>query len=113
LKLVEQNDQGERLRKSIAPADGLADDYPLTVDADHGRITLTGVLALPQDVHRAVALAAGIDGVKGVNHSADFAERSAVIDAPTIDNALEESATTTLSAPCWIAWKTCCIGNRH
>jgi osmotically-inducible protein OsmY len=60
--------QGERLRKSTAPADGVADDYPLTVDADHGRVTLTGVLASPQDVHRAVALAAGIDGVKGVNN---------------------------------------------
>ena len=47
---------------------GLADDYPLTVDADHGRVTLTGVLASPEDVHRAATLVAGIDGVKGVNN---------------------------------------------
>jgi hypothetical protein len=54
--------------KAAIAEEGLADDYPLTVDADHGRVTLTGVLASPQDVHRAVTLAAGIDGVKGVNN---------------------------------------------
>lgn len=54
--------------KTAIADEGLADDYPLTVDADHGRVTLTGVLASPQDVHRAVTLAAGIDGVKGVNN---------------------------------------------
>jgi osmotically-inducible protein OsmY len=47
---------------------GLADNYPLTVDADHGRVTLTGVLASPQEVQRAVTLVAGIDGVTGVNN---------------------------------------------
>ncbi len=52
--------------KTAIAHEGLADDYPLTVDADH-----------------------------------------------IIDSALEGSATTTLSAPCWIAWKTCCGGNRH
>jgi osmotically-inducible protein OsmY len=46
----------------------LADNYPLTVDADHGRVTLTGVLASPQDVQRVVILVAGIDGVTGVNN---------------------------------------------
>jgi hyperosmotically inducible protein len=54
--------------KTAIADERLADDYPLTVDADHGRVTLTGVLASPQDVHRAVTLAAGIDGVKGVNN---------------------------------------------
>jgi|GEM_PF-295285 len=54
--------------KTAIADEGLADDYPLTVDADHGRVTLTGVLASPQDVRRAVTLAAGIDGVKGVNN---------------------------------------------
>jgi len=54
--------------KTAIADEGLADDYPLTVDADHGRVTLTGVLASPQDVHRAVTLAAGIDGVKGINN---------------------------------------------
>lgn len=47
---------------------GLADNYPLTVDADHGKVTFTGVLASPQDVQRALALVAGIDGVTGVNN---------------------------------------------
>jgi osmotically-inducible protein OsmY len=46
----------------------LADNYPLTVDADHGRITLTGVLASPQDVQRVATLVAGIDGVTEVNN---------------------------------------------
>lgn len=46
----------------------LADNYPLTVDADHGRVTLTGVLASPQDVQRVATLVAGIDGVTGVNN---------------------------------------------
>jgi osmotically-inducible protein OsmY len=54
--------------KTAIADEGLADDYPLTVDADHGRVTLTGVLASSQDVRRAVTLAAGIDGVKGVNN---------------------------------------------
>src|SRR6202795_636227 len=57
------------VRVMAAIADkGLADDYPLTVDADHGRVTLTGVLASQQDVRRAVTLVAGLDGVKGVNN---------------------------------------------
>jgi len=54
-------------KKAIAD-EGLADDYPLTVDADHGRVTLTGVLASQQDVRRAVTLVAGLDGVKSVNN---------------------------------------------
>ena len=54
--------------KAAIADQGLADNYPLTVDADHGRITLTGVLASPQDVQRAVTLVAGIDGVTGVDN---------------------------------------------
>jgi osmotically-inducible protein OsmY len=46
----------------------LADNYPLTVDADHGRVTLTGVLASPQEVQRGITIVAGIDGVTGVNN---------------------------------------------
>jgi hyperosmotically inducible periplasmic protein len=57
------------VRVMAAIADkGLADDYPLTVDADHGRVTLTGVLASQTNVERAAALVAGIDGVTGVNN---------------------------------------------
>ena len=54
--------------KAAIADEGLADDYPMTVDADHGRITLTGVLASREDVNRAVSLVAGIDGVTGVNN---------------------------------------------
>jgi osmotically-inducible protein OsmY len=54
--------------KAAIADEGLADNYPLTVDADHGRVTLTGVLASPQDVRRAVTLVARIDGVTGVNN---------------------------------------------
>ncbi|MGA8566933.1 MAG: BON domain-containing protein [Candidatus Binataceae bacterium] len=54
--------------KAAIADEGLADDYPLTVDADHGRVTLAGVLASPEDVQRAAILVAGIDGVKGVNN---------------------------------------------
>ncbi len=53
--------------KAAIADEGLADDYPLTVDADHGRVTLTGVLASREDVNRALALVGGIDGVTGVN----------------------------------------------
>jgi len=32
----------DRGGKTAIADEGLADDYPLTVDADHGRVTLTG-----------------------------------------------------------------------
>jgi hyperosmotically inducible periplasmic protein len=54
--------------KAAIADEGLADDSPMTVDADHGRVTLTGVLASREDVQRAVGLVAGIDGVKGINN---------------------------------------------
>ncbi len=54
--------------KAAIANEGLADDSPLTVDADHGRVTLTGVLASREDVDHAIALVASLDGVKGVNN---------------------------------------------
>jgi len=54
--------------KAAIADQGLADDYPLTVDADHGRVTLTGVLASREDVSRTLTLVAGIGGVTGVNN---------------------------------------------
>jgi osmotically-inducible protein OsmY len=54
--------------KAAIADEGLADDSPMTVDADHGRVTLTGVLPSHEDVQRAVGVVAGIDGVKGVNN---------------------------------------------
>ncbi len=56
-----------KVKAAIANA-GLADNDPLTVDADHGRVTLAGVLDSRQDVNRAVSLVAGIDGVTAVNN---------------------------------------------
>lgn len=54
--------------KAAIANEGLADNNPLTVDADHGRVTLTGVLASREDVERAVNLVSHIDGVTGVNN---------------------------------------------
>ena len=56
-----------KTKTTIADA-GLADNYPMTIDADHGVVTLTGVLASRIDVQRAVSLVASIDGVRGVNN---------------------------------------------
>ena len=63
-----------KVKATIADA-GLADNSPLTVDADHGRITLAGVLDSRQDVDRAVALVAGIDGVTAVNNRLTWEKR--------------------------------------
>jgi osmotically-inducible protein OsmY len=52
--------------KSNLAKDGLADGYPITVGVTHGVVTLTGVLGSQQDVSRAIVLARGCDGVKGV-----------------------------------------------
>jgi hypothetical protein len=56
-----------KVKAAIADA-GLAEDQPLTVDADHGRVTLTGVLASHDDVNRTLALVSQIEGVKGVTN---------------------------------------------
>ncbi len=56
-----------KVKAAIADA-AMADNYPLTVDADHGRVTLTGVLGSRHDVQRTLALVEGIDGVKSVNN---------------------------------------------
>ena len=56
-----------KVKAAIADA-GLADDAPLTVDADHGKVTVTGVLDSKADVDQALALVEGIDGVTAVNN---------------------------------------------
>jgi osmotically-inducible protein OsmY len=63
-----------KVKAAIADS-GLADEYPLTVDADHGRVTLTGVLASPADVERTLRLVSAIDGVKGVNNRLTWEKR--------------------------------------
>jgi osmotically-inducible protein OsmY len=62
--------------KAAIADQGLADNYPLTVDADHGRVTLTGVLASREDVARAIALVASIGGVTGVNNRLTWQKNS-------------------------------------
>jgi len=62
--------------KAAIASEGLADNNPLTVDADHGRVTLTGVLASRADVARAVALASSIEGVTGVNNRLTIGKES-------------------------------------
>jgi osmotically-inducible protein OsmY len=52
--------------KSTRVDDGVADDYPITIGAAHGVVTLTGVLAFQEDVDHAVVLARNCDGVKSV-----------------------------------------------
>ena len=52
--------------KASLAEDGVAEGYPITVDAAHGVVTLTGVLGSRQDVAHAMVLARGCDGVKDV-----------------------------------------------
>jgi osmotically-inducible protein OsmY len=56
-----------KVKAAIADS-GVADNYPLTVDSDHGRVTLTGVLESRDDVQRALQVVSGIQGVKSVNN---------------------------------------------
>jgi osmotically-inducible protein OsmY len=63
-----------KVKAAIADS-GLADESPLTVDADHGRVTLTGVLASRADVEQTLRLVSGIDGVKGINNRLTWEKR--------------------------------------
>ncbi|SRR5579885_1885209 len=54
--------------KAALADSGIADNYPLTVDADHGRVTLTGVLASRSDVQAAQQIVSGVGGVKGIDN---------------------------------------------
>jgi osmotically-inducible protein OsmY len=64
--------------KAAIANEGLADDNPLTVDADHGHVTLTRVLPSRDDVKRAVSLVSHIDGVTGVNNRLTWEKDSAM-----------------------------------
>jgi osmotically-inducible protein OsmY len=48
--------------------DGIADDYPVAVDCDHGKIRLSGVIGSADDARRAGELAAGAPGVVAVEN---------------------------------------------
>lgn len=52
--------------KSDLAEDGVADDYPVAVDCDHGKIRLSGVIASAEDARHAGDIAAGAPGVVAV-----------------------------------------------
>lgn len=54
--------------KSALAGDGVADDYPVAVDCDHGRVLLSGVVASAQDAKHAGDIAAAVQGVTGVKN---------------------------------------------
>jgi len=52
--------------KSGLAKDGVADDYPVAVDCDHGKIRLSGVIGSAEDARHAGDIAAGAPGVVAV-----------------------------------------------
>ncbi len=54
--------------KSGLMEDGVADDYPVAVDCDHGTILLTGVIGSAEDARHAGDIAADAGGVVGVKN---------------------------------------------
>ena len=52
--------------KSDLAKDGVADDQPVAVDCDHGKIRLSGVIGSAEDAQRAGSIAAGAPGVVAV-----------------------------------------------
>src|SRR5580704_6768169 len=53
--------------KSALAHDGVADGYLVAVDCDHGKIMLSGVVKSARDAKHAGDIAAGAQGVTGVN----------------------------------------------
>jgi hypothetical protein len=54
--------------KSALADDGISRGYPVEVDADHGTVTLSGVVANRDDVRAAAEDAADVDGVVAVKN---------------------------------------------
>ena len=54
--------------KSVLAEDGISNGYPVEVDADHGTVTLSGVVATRDDVREAALDAADVDGVVAVRN---------------------------------------------
>jgi len=54
--------------KSALADDGISRNYPVEVDADHGTVTLNGVVASPEDVKAAAEDAADVKGVVAVRN---------------------------------------------
>jgi hypothetical protein len=54
--------------KSALAEDGISNGYPVEVDADHGTVTLSGVVASRDEVRAAAEDAADVDGVVAVKN---------------------------------------------
>ena len=54
--------------KTELAKDGVADDQPVAVDCDHGKIRLSGVIGSAEDAQRAGSIAAGAPGVIAVQN---------------------------------------------
>jgi osmotically-inducible protein OsmY len=54
--------------KSALAEDGVADDSPILVDCDHGKILLSGVMKSAEDAKRAGNIAASAPGVVAVKN---------------------------------------------
>jgi osmotically-inducible protein OsmY len=54
--------------KSALAEDGISNNYPVEVDADHGRVTLNGVVASRDDVKAAAEDAKDVQGVVAVRN---------------------------------------------
>ena len=54
--------------KSALASDGVADNYPVAVDCDHGKVLLSGVVKSASDAKHAGDIAAAAQGVTGVKN---------------------------------------------
>jgi osmotically-inducible protein OsmY len=54
--------------KSALARDGIANNYPVAVDCDHGKILLSGVVKSSQDAKHVGDIAAAAQGVTGVKN---------------------------------------------
>src|SRR6202163_1681222 len=54
--------------KSALADDGVADNYPVAVDCDHGKVLLSGVVKSADDAKHAGDIAAAAQGVTGVKN---------------------------------------------
>jgi hyperosmotically inducible protein len=54
--------------KSALAEDGVAEDSPIVVDCDHGKILLSGIMKSAADAQRAGNIAASAAGVVGVKN---------------------------------------------
>jgi osmotically-inducible protein OsmY len=54
--------------KSALAEDGVANDSPIVIDCDHGKILLSGIMRSAQDAKRAGSIAASASGVVAVKN---------------------------------------------